>query len=150
MSRRALVILTGCTLVLLFGTVASAAIVIDSNSSAAGRSSSLTWNHTVGAGLDRLLIVGVAVRRGNRSPTSVTFGGVPLTNIGTVGGGGRDPGASLWGLPSPASGTANIVVTFNRNERAAAGGVSFDGVDQTTPWGNFTGDRKSTRLNSSH
>ena len=121
----------------LCGGAAGAAIVVDNTASTAGNDTSLTWSHTIGTGLNRLLVVGVAMRKGNVVPTGVTFGGVPLTNIGTLATGKKDAGVSLWGLASPASGAAGIVVTFGSKQKATAGSVSFDGVDQTTPWGAF-------------
>jgi uncharacterized repeat protein (TIGR01451 family) len=123
--------------VALFGGTAGAAIVVDATSSAAGTGTSITWSHTVGTGLNRLLIVGVSVREGNVVPNAVTYGGAPLTIIGALATGKGNAGVSLWGLASPTSGTAGIIVTLGSAQEIAAGSVSLDGVDQTTPWGAF-------------
>lgn len=121
----------------LCGGTAGAAVVIDSTSSAATTTSSLTWNHTVGTGLNRLLVVGVSVYDGKTIVTAATYGGVPLTNIGTHTQGKGNASVSLWGLVAPASGTAPVTVTFGPTVPVVAGAVSFTGVDQTTPWGAF-------------
>ena len=97
-------------LVALFGGTAGAAIVVDATSSAAGTGTSITWSHTVGTGLNRLLVVGVSVHDGKTTVSAATYGGVPLTNIGTHAAGKGNASVSLWGLVAPASGTAPVNV----------------------------------------
>ncbi len=100
----------------------------------------LTFSHSTGAGTDRLLLVGVSYEcqfgtcgsPANVTISSVTFGGTPLTLVGTSTVAGADSGVSIWRLFNPpASTTANVVV--NKTGGAAdfgAGAVTFAGVDQ--------------------
>jgi hypothetical protein len=101
--------------------------------------SSKTWSHTV-SGSNRLLLVMVQWNQPNNSEmvTSVTYGGVALTQVGSnviAGGSGLDRCTALFRLIAPATGTANIVVTMSAACTFFANGVSFTGVDQTTPLG---------------
>jgi hypothetical protein len=78
--------------------------------------SSLAWNHTVGSGNDRALIVGVGTRNStpaNAVVTNITYGGQELIKWRS------DDGAAsaykrteLWALFDPPSGTAQIAVTL--------------------------------------
>src|SRR5262245_32787085 len=71
----------------LSATPLHAAIGFDAASRAATTSTgrtSLSWSHTVGAGTDRLMVVGVAVEDAattDANITSVTYGGVALTAV---------------------------------------------------------------------
>ena len=116
---------------------AGAAVVVDSTSSAARTGISLAWGHTVGAGADRLLVVGVSIHNGKTAVTNMTYGGVQLASIGVYATGQGNASVSLWGLVAPISGTASIAITLDRLTSVVAGAVSFTGVDQVTPWGAF-------------
>jgi hypothetical protein len=126
-------------------------ITFDSASSAAGPNgnvSSLTFAHTVGAGSDRVLWVGVHTRDGNTAVSNVTYGGTPFTRVGSIVAGGGQNRSEIWQLLSPAVGTANIVVTLSAAKNVAAGAVSFFGVDQSTPVGSLaSGSGNSTTAN---
>src|SRR2546422_2057074 len=117
--------------------------------------SSKTWLHTT-SGTNRALLVGVSWSNGV-TPTSVTYAGTAMTSIGSVFNGTSARVQLFYLLESalPASGTSNTVsVTLSSNAgQLVVGAVTLRGVNQTTPVGTFasaTGDRKSTRLNSSH
>ncbi len=104
----------------------------------------IAWSHTVGAGDNRILIVGVSVRRTSSGDTitGITYGAAALTFIGAEE--STDPGrkyrAELWRLVAPAIGTATITVTFSDDVDSAVGGaISLTGVHQTTPTGTFAG-----------
>jgi hypothetical protein len=116
---------------------------VDSTSAATpALAASLTWPHTVGTGANRLLIVTSESPNANGTlgahtgdATSVTYGGVALTEAvgGTETGDGNC--ASIWYLVAPASGTANIVVTLNGTvtaENTTAEAVSLTGMAQTS------------------
>lgn len=119
-----------------------AAIAVDATSSTSGASvSSLTFSHTVGSGAERMLIVGVALRKNGPVVSSVTYGGVGLTLIASQLDGGADHRAELWYLLAPTSGTANIVVTLSATVDATAGAISFAGVNQTAPLGSVAGSQ---------
>ena len=128
------------TLTLCFAPPAKAQIVRDSVSTGNGGNMnvpSLTWPHTVGAGSNRLLIVGISFRDGNVMANAVTYGGTALTLIGAQTGPGSQNRTEMWRLLAPASGTANIVVTMSAAKQIVTGGISFTGVNQTTPLGTF-------------
>jgi hypothetical protein len=103
--------------------------------------SSLTWSHTVAAGTNRLLVVSVG--HYFTFPTvgtisSITFGGVALTQKAKVSVVGDADTHEIWTLASPAVSTANIVVTFSATqENAIAGAIAFTGstgsLTTTTP-----------------
>jgi len=105
------------------------------NSGSSAGVSSLTWNHTVGSGPNRILTVAVSVYKssGVVAPTSVTYGGVAMTKIADVT--SSVVNASLWYLVAPASGTAQVACSFSTT--IIGGGVSADytGVHQTAPLG---------------
>src|SRR6185437_8839706 len=84
-------------------------------------------NFNAGTGINRLLVVGVDAN--NNAVTSVTFGGVSLTNAAFS---FTNNDAEFWYLTNP-SGTGNIVVTMAGATSAVIGAYSFSGVDQTTP-----------------
>ena len=122
------------------GDGVGAAIVVDHTSSMAGPSDNgtiLTWSHTVGSGLDRILVVGVSLRDGNTSVIGATYGGIPLTRIGFQISSGNQNRTEMWKLVAPPTGSANVVVTLSAAKRIVAGAVSFFNVDQTNPHGAF-------------
>jgi hypothetical protein len=116
---------------------ALAAIAVDSATSAQGSTASLSWNHTVGSGANRILIVGTSHRDGNRTVDSVTYGGTLLVKIGEQNGPGNGNKTTIWRLIAPPSGTALVVVNLSASSNVAAGAISFTGVDPTTPLGTF-------------
>lgn len=90
-----------------------------------------------GSGADYLL-VGVATRDGsdaNIQPSGVTYNGVSLTKVTSTqsfaGGGGGQPGTSLWYLASPASGAHDIVVTMGAATYMAIDASAWAGVDSS-------------------
>jgi|GEM_PF-3590334 len=96
-----------------------------------------SWNvsHTVSAGSNRILVVGVSC--GGSSPaygTSVTYAGQALTLLG----GFNHPSVfirtELWYLLNPAVGTADVTVTLNTSASLVIGAISLTGVDQTNPF----------------
>lgn len=118
---------------------ARAAITLDAASSVQGNSSIHMWPHTVGLGNDACLVVGVSIFTANKSVTSVTYAGQPLTPVGARNGGS---GANarrmeIWYLVSPPVGTADVVVTMSNGAKLVAGAASFFGVDPLDPLGTF-------------
>lgn len=121
-------------LLALLSVPAEAAITFDSaSSSTAGNIAvtTVTWSHTVGAGVDRILVVGVSLHSLTTSVSSVTYAGSSLTLIGSF------SRVSMWRLLAPPVGTANIVATLSPASRLVVGATSYFGVDQTTPTGAF-------------
>ncbi len=114
------------------------AITPDATSSTSGNTDVLSWSHTVGAGPNRILIVGVSNRRSNRTVTSVTYAGQNLTRVGTQLSGTNTCRLDMWYLVSPPAGTATVVVTLSNGTDVIGGAVSFFGVDPLAPMGPFT------------
>jgi len=127
-----------CALTLLRAGAGQAAIALDSVSTASGSTvSTLTWSHTVGSGSNRVLMVGTSLRDGNKTVTTVTYGGTPLTRRGFQNGAGNANRVEIWSLIAPSSGTANVVVSLSGTIDVVGGAISFSGVDQATPFGTF-------------
>ncbi len=123
-------------------------ILVDSVSSAqANTATNLTWSHTVGAGPDRVLVVGVS-NHANTQVDGVTYGGTPLTPIVSRPGGGNNTRASLFILVAPPPGPADVVVTLAGAEDVVGGAVSFTGVEPGTPVGGSASARGTGTLAS--
>jgi hypothetical protein len=103
---------------------------------------SVTWAHTC-SGVQRVLIVFVAVGQGSGSDATktisgVTYAGVAMTQIGTPRHSNDQTAGYLacYGLINPATGANNVVVSFaSAPSTAECGSLSFTGADQTTAWG---------------
>ncbi len=80
-----------------------------------------------GTGSNRLLVVGIEAN--NQSVSSVTFGGVALSQAT---GSFHNDYTAFWSLKNP-NGTAKIVVTMGGSTGVVIGAYAFSGVDQTNP-----------------
>ncbi len=94
----------------------------------------LSWSHTVSAGTNRVLVVELAIDELAANVTSVTYGGVAMTQIGR---GAGNHAVELWALVDPAVGTANVVAAFSSPTAAAGGAAAYNGVNQNNPFGTF-------------
>ncbi|MBI2031962.1 MAG: hypothetical protein HYT08_05090 [Candidatus Levybacteria bacterium] len=132
-------------------------VVFDNKSSSltttAGAPTTLTWNHTVGSGNSRLLIVGVNLRTSSGGNiTSVRANNQNLTRIGnviSVGGTSSPTSNSMWYLLNPPSGLVSISVTADRSLTISAGASSWSNVDPNNPLGNSvanTGNNSNPNL----
>ncbi len=92
--------------------------------------STASWPHTVASGNDRFLVVGVS-NDGVAAVSSVSYGGVPLTQLGTAAQGNTR--VSFFGLKQPAPGTATVTVTTSAVANIVAGSESFTGINQRDP-----------------
>jgi pectate lyase len=137
---------TLAALALASASPAAAAITFDAASRAATTSTgrtSLSWSHTIGGGVDRILVVGVAAEDATTADaniTSVTFGGTPLVAVPNSKRSGGGTGIIqtqffyLLNASAGAAGTRTIVVTMQGAvDGISAGGVSLAGVSQTAP-----------------
>jgi hypothetical protein len=130
-------------------------IVFDNNSSKNATSkASIKFNHTVGTGSNRILIVGTGSRNdgGERSVSSITYGGTALTKIAHQdrNGFGNLARAEMWYLVNPPSGKAIVNVTWDgTSAHALAGAISLFNVNQLAPLGKLaqTGGCPATTLN---
>ena len=115
-----------------------AQIVVNGTSGAAGpasKVSSLSWPHTVGAGANRILVVGVSLRDGSTAVT-VTYGGTPLTLLGFQVN-GNQARTEMWRLLAPPTGTATVAMALSAPARVAAGAASFSNILMSSPHGAF-------------
>lgn len=124
---------------LLAAHAVSAAITFGSASSASSSGGTLTFAHTVGAGSNKILIVGISIDQTSTVTviSTVTYGGVAMTNVGNTTSTADVMRISGWVLVNPPSGTANVVVTpvGGNTVDFVAGATSYFGVHQTVPLG---------------
>ncbi len=93
------------------------------------------------SGTNRLMLVGVSLNPNwDEWVDSVTWKGTEdLTLDGRVIVNDNDARVEIWKLVAPTTGSGNVVVTFSAplQLEAVAGAMTFTGVDQSTPLGNF-------------
>jgi len=131
---------------------AGGAIAYDnSNSASRNNSSSINWNLNVGAGSNRILLVGASIRP-NTASTGATYSGVSMTLLGSaVSPAPNRVRVDVYYLLNPPTGNNAVVVTFPANVRVVAGSVSLNSVNQIPPaWNasNGTGWFSSTTINT--
>jgi hypothetical protein len=116
----------------------SAVFPASTSSSSGSGSTTLSWSHTVGAGSNRILVVGVALANGSsQTVSSVEYNGDSLTFIGSKEN-GTNVRVELWFLLAPDVGLDNTIdITLDGSADIAAGAVTFTGVNQTTPFDSF-------------
>lgn len=126
--------LVGLAKVLATYTAASSvAIAFDAASSTNGKTTSLSWSHTVGAGgANRFLIVGVSLKS-TSSVTNVTYGGQNMAYLGAQSSGANR--VELWYKVAPLENANSVVVTLPSSLHAVGGATSWTEVHQTTPLG---------------
>jgi len=109
---------------------------VDTVTPATSSSSPMTISHTV-SGTDRLLVVAISQGNVNSPVATITYGGTPLTALGTESAG--PPRIEMWRLLDPPVGTADVVVTFSGtpSDGAVVGVMNLTNVNQTTPLGPF-------------
>lgn len=144
---------------LLLPTSGWAAIAFDAiaESTVGSAVSTRTFNVTITAGSNRLLVCGTAARgnsAANLVTSTVTHNSVGLTKIQeTITadiGGAEFAGTSLWRLVAPTTGTLSVVVTWTGSVSnvVTAWCMSLTGVDQTSPIGNSGGASDVTGTSS--
>jgi hypothetical protein len=126
----------GCAAASLMSAGAAAADVSPGSSfSTTGTGSTVTLrNVAVGAGANRLLVVGVA-SNSNALITGVSWGGTALTSesAAAASGGGSNARSEVWTLVGPANATHDVTVTFAGSASAIVGAENYTGVDQLAP-----------------
>lgn len=108
-----------------------------SNSGALTGVASTSWSHTC-TGSDRALFVGTGNSSGGGGAltTSITYGGVSMTELWDVNGQQGFIGNSGYVLAAPASGSNTVGVTWAATaDEVAAQAISATGVNQGTPTG---------------
>lgn len=101
-----------------------------------------SYSFDVGTGSNRFLFV-LVMRRGGSS-TSVTYGGVSMTSLGSVNSVWNSGDYSeLFILKNPSSGSNTVAITHN-GSLCRSTGASYNGVNQTTPTGDYTTKQSSS------
>ena len=109
--------------------------ITGSNTANNGNTSSLSFNNTIPAGNNMILIVGVTTKEKNI--TSVTFSGTAMTQLTLVTRAGMNVGlyyTLLGNLASSASG--NVVANISTQDNVCIGAIYCSGVNQSTPFAN--------------
>lgn len=88
------------------------AIAYDNSTGGSG-ASPFSFSHTVGTGINRLLIVWVYVNYNSDQVLGVTYNGVSMTRIGYHGAGTAFGYGYCYALANPTSGSNNVIVTSN-------------------------------------
>ncbi len=106
---------------------------------AKGNGNSLNWTHTVAAGTNRLLIVGVSWRSdAGQSVSGVTYAGQAMTPVVEKSQPAAAPATprvtvQIFRLVNPPVGTNSVSVTLSAAAQVVGGALGLSGVDQTTP-----------------
>lgn len=102
----------------------------------------LTYSHTVGAGLtDSYIVVGVGLGFSTAFTVTATYNSVSMDLIDSQVVGATGHGKYyLFGVKNPTAGAHNVVITCSAapavNEVVVSGSTSWSHVDQTTPFSN--------------
>jgi hypothetical protein len=124
------------------GGAAAAPVAIAFNAAAdlannGGTGTSYTKSYTVGSGSSRFLLVMFQgdVVGGSDDITSVTYGGVAMTQMlkNTAGVSGTNRVIYFYGLANPASGANNVVVSYSAAHYIIMQAADYTGVTQGTP-----------------
>ena len=111
-------------------TVAVNAGLANANSAKIATSTTLTWSQTVNSGNTKMLLVGISLQNRNSIVSSVTCGGMALTNIVYS---RQNSAVEIWGLAAPPVGAANIVVNWNNPSDMNGWSGVFTNVNQSSP-----------------
>ena len=125
-------VLTGGTNYLTIG--------VDNTASGTSTTNNYSPAFTVGAGPNRLMLVGLSYDSTSTSVTNVTYGGLMLTQMtNAVNTSTPKPRSEIWMLVNPPSGTTNLLVKLSSATTMylTAGIMTFSNVNQTTPVGNM-------------
>lgn len=104
-----------------------------------GNGSSFSWLHTVVAGANRLLIVGVSWRSDDgQTVSSVSYAGRAMTPVvdksqPAVATGAKRVTVQIFRLIDPPVGDASVSVTLSATARVVGGAIALSGVNQATP-----------------
>lgn len=104
-------------------------------------STTLSWNHTISSGSNRVLIVSVSLKTDTPisdatalpTVTGITYAGTPLLKKGSFKTINNIRNLELWYLVNPAPETNPIVVNVSSGSSIVGGATSWSGVNQTTP-----------------
>lgn len=111
-------------------------ISVDAVTTSVCECTSRSFAHTI-SGVERLLIVGISLEKGDPSKriSNVSYDGQDLTRLAEIRGPSNDPRVDVWYIINPPTGTANVNVTLQEDNKIVIGAVSITGVHQSTPFG---------------
>jgi len=120
-----------------FETASSKEIIFDAVSGGYNNDTTFSWQHDLGGGDDRVVVVGIGIEQSDVVISSVTFNGVAMT---VADGSLQDNTTNLTvlyymldaDLP-PSAGTYDIVVTSDIGDSIGAGAISLENVKQAPP-----------------
>lgn len=96
----------------------------------------VSYSHTVGSGINRVLLVGITTNATTdklTGPTPVTYGGVTMTRLASAQAHTTNFFGYIYYLLNPTSGAANVVITLDDSQTAFAISNSYSGVNQGAP-----------------
>lgn len=111
------------------------AISFISGTSTNGSASSFTFAHNIPTTSNAILFVDIGLRTTTSSGTGVTYSGVNMTRLADLNDSGANDRQEIWYLLNPPTGNNNVIVTLAASSKAAIGAVSYNGVNQTSPFG---------------
>lgn len=137
-------------LLCLTASPAFSAVTYDTVSSGeAANATSLSFNHTMSASANGLLLCGVAYDNGSATISSATFNSVSMGAAYASADNAASLAIAIFKLVAPASGTHAFEVTMNIAGPIVAGCLSFTDVDQSVPLGTAVNDVGDTSLSAS-
>lgn len=94
---------------------------------------SVTFEHTVGSGINRILLVGITTNATTDKVTAVTYGGVAMTRLEFVQADTTNFYGYIYYQLNPASGADDVVVTLADSQTCFCQSVSYSNVNQIAP-----------------
>lgn len=120
------------------------AIAFDAESHPGSYAQNNSWSHTVGSAEGRIALVMTATHSGNAAPSTVTFGGVAMTQLADYSGNYRR--VCVYYLLNPSSGSNTVVVNWGSALYYGCGVtcLTYSGVHQTDTFRTYSGQTGST------
>lgn len=134
----------------LFGS--HSAVVFDAASSGGAASgTSVSFNHVVGSGANRAIIIGCSWSSKAITGEAVTVGGTnaPAISGTKITNASNNGMTEMFALAAPTSGTQSVAVSWTNAAVSVCGAVSATGVDQATPANNGTGGSSAANASPS-
>lgn len=111
------------------------------NATSAGVTAELIFDHAVGEGDDRYLLVGISTSFGNTLVESVSYGDFPLVRLGQRKAPAQEGRVEIWALDEPAPGTAAISIQLDDSASTIVAGVgSYRNVARLGPFASGSGN----------
>ncbi|RKY07597.1 MAG: hypothetical protein DRP66_06355, partial [Planctomycetota bacterium] len=119
-----------------FTTASSKEIIFDAVSGGKNNDTTFSWQHELGGGDDRVVVVGIGIEQSDVVVSSVTFDGAAMTVAdGSLQNDTTNLTVIYYMLEAdlPPAGTYDIVVTTDIGDSIGAGAVSLENVKQAPP-----------------